>query len=82
MTAGIGGNGMSENPSSGDVEPGIDSIAIDVAIRLAILGLLIYWSLLLIGPFVTVVLWGVVLAVALYPIFAWLRGMSRSMLKS
>ena len=50
-----------------------DSRAVDIAIRLAFVGLLAGWSLYLIGPFITVALWGVILAVALYPIFVWLR---------
>jgi len=49
------------------------SIVVDIAIRLAFVGLVAYWSLLLIGPFIIVGLWGVILAVALYPTFIWLR---------
>jgi len=45
---------------------------IDLAIRLALLGLLAYWSLLLIHPFLTIAIWSVVLAVALFPVFDWL----------
>jgi len=50
-----------------------NSLVVDNAIRLAFVGLLAAWSLMLVGPFVTVGIWGVVLAVALYPVFAWLR---------
>jgi predicted PurR-regulated permease PerM len=49
------------------------SVVVDIAIRLAFVGLLAYWSLILIGPFIIVGLWGVILAVALYPTFVWLR---------
>lgn len=45
---------------------------IDLAIRLGVLALLIYWSFVLVQPFLVVVLWGVVLAVAVYPVFDWL----------
>ncbi|HQT76217.1 MAG TPA: AI-2E family transporter [Rhodopila sp.] len=45
---------------------------IEVAIRLAVLAVLIYWSLTLIRPFLTMAIWSVVLTVALYPVFAWL----------
>lgn len=51
---------------------GKQSLVVDIAIRLAIVGLLAYWSLILIGPFIVVGLWGVILAVALYPTFIWL----------
>jgi predicted PurR-regulated permease PerM len=31
-----------------------------------------YWSLILIRPFLTVIVWSIIIAVALYPIFDWL----------
>jgi predicted PurR-regulated permease PerM len=45
---------------------------IQLAVRLALLGLLVYWSFVVIRPFVPILAWSVVLAVALYPVFAWL----------
>lgn len=45
---------------------------IQLAIRLGSLAFLIYWTLLLIRPFVPVLAWGLVLAVAFYPIFEFL----------
>lgn len=45
---------------------------IQVAIRLTLLAFLIYWSLVLLRPFVPILAWSVVLAVALYPAFDWL----------
>ncbi|WP_244070006.1 AI-2E family transporter [Bradyrhizobium sp. Ce-3] len=48
---------------------------IQLAIRLGLLALLVYWSFLLVRPFVPVLAWSVVLAVALYPVFNWLTGM-------
>lgn len=44
---------------------------IETAIRIAALGLLLYWALILVRPFISVIIWSVVLAVALYPIFEW-----------
>src|SRR6516165_8682561 len=41
-------------------------------IRVVCLGLLGYWSLILIGPFLTIILWSIIITVALYPIFDWL----------
>ena len=64
---------MSESMENVATGKGIDSVVVDIVVRLAFLSLLAYWSLLLIGPFITVVLWGIVLTVALYPIFTWLR---------
>jgi predicted PurR-regulated permease PerM len=45
---------------------------IQLAIRLSLLALLIYWTLLIARPFVPILAWSVVLAVALYPAFSWL----------
>ena len=48
------------------------SSTVDAAIKIGLLGLLAYWSLQVIGPFLTVALWSAILAVALYPLFDWL----------
>jgi predicted PurR-regulated permease PerM len=45
---------------------------IQLAIRLGLLVVLIYWCLLIVRPFIPIFAWGVVLAVALYPAFSWL----------
>jgi predicted PurR-regulated permease PerM len=58
-----------------DSAPPLDllrSLTIDVAIRIGLLALLAYWSLKVIGPFVTILLWSGILTVALYPVFNWL----------
>jgi predicted PurR-regulated permease PerM len=49
-----------------------NAAAIEIAIRLAALGLLLYWTIILVRPFLTIMLWSVVLAVALYPVFDWI----------
>ncbi len=50
-----------------------DRIAIDIAVRLSILGLFAYFALGLLSPFLSVLLWSIVLSVALFPAFSWLR---------
>ena len=47
--------------------PGQDII--QLAIRLGLLALLIYWTFVLMRPFVQILAWSIVLAVALYPVF-------------
>jgi len=42
---------------------------IQLAIRLGLLAFLIYWTFVLIRPFVPILAWSIVLAVALYPVF-------------
>ncbi|MBY8974325.1 AI-2E family transporter [Rhodobacteraceae bacterium NNCM2] len=59
-------------PSHDDIQR-YGSVAIDIAIRLVLLGLLIGWSLTIVAPFAAVVLWAVVLTVALYPVYDWLK---------
>ena len=44
---------------------------IELAIRLGFLALLLYWSLTLIQPFISIFIWSVVIAVALYPLYQW-----------
>src|SRR5579871_284453 len=48
-----------------------DSV-IQIAIRLGLLAFLIYWSYILLRPFIPILAWAVVLAVALSPSYEWL----------
>jgi predicted PurR-regulated permease PerM len=50
--------------------PGDD--VIQLAIRLGLLAFLIYWTFVLIRPFVPILAWSIVLAVALYPVFSFI----------
>src|SRR5687768_4516803 len=47
---------------------------VELTIRLGALGLLLYLSLILIRPFVSIIIWSVVLTVALYPMYDWMVG--------
>jgi predicted PurR-regulated permease PerM len=49
-----------------------DEAFVVLAIRLVCLGLVGYWAFILIKPFLTIVIWSTIIAVALYPIFEWL----------
>jgi len=44
----------------------------DLIIRFCVLAILVYLSLVLVRPFITIVVWSAVLAVALYPAYDWL----------
>ncbi|HVL19850.1 MAG TPA: AI-2E family transporter, partial [Amaricoccus sp.] len=48
----------------------IEAGATDFVVRIAFLGLFAWWSLELVRPFVPIVIWSVLLAVALYPAYA------------
>jgi predicted PurR-regulated permease PerM len=45
----------------------------DIAIRLALAALVVYWSFFLLRPFIAILIWAAVLSVALYPIYLWLK---------
>jgi predicted PurR-regulated permease PerM len=44
---------------------------VDAVIRIGCLALLVYWTAILIRPFLTIIVWSVILTVVLYPIFRW-----------
>ena len=46
--------------------------AVEPVLRIAALGLLLYACVLLLLPFISILVWSVVLAVALYPVFKWI----------
>jgi predicted PurR-regulated permease PerM len=39
--------------------------------KLALLGFLVYWSAVLLRPFLSIILWSLILTVTLYPVFDW-----------
>ena len=45
----------------------------DVAIRLALAALVVYWSFILLRPFIAILIWAAILSVALHPFFLWLK---------
>ena len=50
---------------------------IQLAVRLGLLAFLLYWSFVLVRPFIPMLVWSMVLTVALYPPYNWLAGTSR-----
>jgi len=62
-------------PADGsDPADAADKTSIVAAIRIGCLALLAYWSWLLLQPFLSIIVWSVIFAVALYPVFDWLAG--------
>jgi predicted PurR-regulated permease PerM len=47
--------------------------AVEAAIRIGLIAALAWWCLAIVKPFVMPVLWGVIFAVALFPVFGWLK---------
>jgi predicted PurR-regulated permease PerM len=69
MPPGIGS--VTQNQKNLSRHDQLSASFIEIAIRLAVLALLIYLSLLLVQPFITIFIWSAVLTVALYPAFEW-----------
>lgn len=46
---------------------------IDIFIRICTLALILLWCFTLLRPFIGIVIWGAIIAIALYPIFLWLK---------
>ena len=58
------------NDTDSHVAPAVlTTEAVDIAIRFGLIVLLGYWSWEVIAPFLTILLWSAILAVALYPLF-------------
>jgi len=47
-------------------------LSVEAAIRIGVLALIIIWALRIVAPFVQIVLWAIILAVATYPLYAGL----------
>lgn len=51
---------------------------IDIALKLALVFILVTWCAMIIFPFVTILLWSIILAITLFPLFStvnrWLKG--------
>jgi predicted PurR-regulated permease PerM len=65
---------MDQQAQPPSAEPVSATSPVQLAIRLGLLACLIYWTYILILPFVPILLWSTVLTVALYPVF---DGLSR-----
>jgi len=58
------------DPRNAHQHQDLDRNAIELALRLAVVGLLAYWCFAIFRPFLMPLVWGVVLAVALRPVYA------------
>jgi predicted PurR-regulated permease PerM len=45
----------------------------EIVAKLGLLLFLIYWSIVLLRPFLSVLVWSIILAVTLHPAFSWLE---------
>lgn len=63
------------NPSQLSDDKVFQARALEAAIRIGLVALVVVWCFNIIRPFITLVLWGAIFAVALYPIFLKLQSM-------
>lgn len=49
----------------------LNATFIKLTIHLGFIGFLAYWTFVLVGPFIPIIVWSAVLTVALYPVFEW-----------
>lgn len=46
---------------------------VDIVLQLGVLGLMLAWCFQILGPFINPVLWGMIIAVALDPVYQWIH---------
>jgi predicted PurR-regulated permease PerM len=59
-------------PPPSPIPDGAIPLAVEPLVRIAALGLLVYACVILLLPFVSIIVWSIVLAVALHPVFKWI----------
>jgi predicted PurR-regulated permease PerM len=52
----------------------LTSKTLDVVIKIGLILGLLLWCLLIVRPFIMITLWGLVIAVTVYPLYTWLKG--------
>jgi predicted PurR-regulated permease PerM len=65
--------GLVEETPEAVTQRRLNATFVEVALHLGLVGILLYWTFVLIRPFIPIVVWSVVLTVALYPVFDWLK---------
>ncbi len=53
----------------------LNATFVEIAIHVSFIGFLVYWTFILVSPFLPFIVWSVVLTVALYPGFDWLAAL-------
>lgn len=62
-------------PSDNETGKGLAQLntVVDIVVRLAVLAFLLGWCILILQPFMSLILWGIIIAVAIYPVYESLR---------
>ena len=69
----MGETNRTQGRSPGERRPIVQSAddIFELAVKLGLFFFLVYWSTVLLRPFLSIALWSVILAVTLYPAFSW-----------
>ena len=57
------------------------AIAMDIALKIGLLAIVILWCFQILSPFITIALWGIIIAVTIFPIFTKLAGILGNRIK-
>jgi predicted PurR-regulated permease PerM len=57
-----------------EIDPDVLTRAVEVTIRLGLIGILVAWCFGITRPFIIPVVWGIIIATAVYPAFQWVEG--------
>lgn len=60
-------------PPEAEIKQRVVTISVDVFLTIALISLFFYLSLRYVAPFVSIILWATILAVALHPVFLWIK---------
>ncbi len=51
--------------------------AIEIALKLGLLGLIVYWCFMILSPFLIPLIWGIIIAIAVEPVYVWMNNRFR-----
>lgn len=47
--------------------------AIEIALKLGLLGLIVYWCFMILSPFLIPLIWGIIIAISVEPVYVWIN---------
>ena len=62
-----------KNSADNAPEQAVANNPIDIALRIGLIALLAFWCLQIAAPFITPVIWGIIIAVGSYPLYRWMQ---------
>ncbi|MFN2429953.1 MAG: AI-2E family transporter, partial [Cryomorphaceae bacterium] len=50
---------------------------VEIALKIGLLGLIMYWCFKILSPFLIPLIWGIIIAIAVEPVYLWLNSRLR-----